>query len=463
MASLVEIPEGKSIKPFKVGRQENPAYCFEIEAETETPSDPWYNQIYQYLEKGEASFTNNNGILKEGIKAKSLIALRRLASHFVILGKMLYKKRHHGPLLLCINKEKASELMSEVHSGTCGPHMNARALMQIILRMGYYWISMENDCITFVRTCDKCQRFSNLNHIPPHDLYCMTTPWPFATWGIDVIGKIAPPGSNGHEFILVAIDYFTKWVEAKSYKVLTSQKVADFIKENIFCRYGIPNEIISDNGSHFEGDCDRLLAEFKVTRHKSSPYRPQTNGAVEAANKTIAKIIRKMAQRGRDWPEKLHTALWGYRTSIRTSTGETPFALTYGMEAMLPIELEIPSLRVLLENEVNEVQWLQSRHDELSLLDERRLKAMEHTRAYQGRMARAFDKKVKARDIREGDLVLKEKPPSKFNPLGKWEPTWIGPFVVQKIFSGGAMKLADLDGNPFLNPVNGSKLRRYFA
>ena len=78
-------------------------------------------------------------------------------------------------------------------------------------------------------------------------------------------------------------------------------------------------------------------------------------------------------------------------------------------------------------------------------------------------MARAFDKKVKSRDIREGDLVLKEKPPTRTNPLGKWEPTWIGPFVVQKIFFEGAMKLTDLDGNPFMNPVNGSKLRRYFA
>jgi hypothetical protein len=133
------------------------------------------------------------------------------------------------------------------------------------------------------------------------------------------------------------------------------------------------------------------------------------------------------------------------------------------MEAVLPIELEIPSLRVLLENEIHEIEWLRSRHDELALLDERRLKAMEHTRAYQRRMARAFDKKVKPRPIKKGDLVLKEKPPTRFNPLGKWEPTWIGPFIVQEIFSGGAMKLADLDGNPFMNPVNGSKLRRYYT
>jgi hypothetical protein len=291
----------------------------------------------------------------------------------------------------------------------------------------------------------------------------MSTPRPFATWGIDIIGKVTPAGSNGHSFVLVAVDYFTKWVEAASYRELDSKKVARFIKENIFCRYGVPNEIISDHGSHFEGATDRLLAEFRVTRHKSSPYRPQTNGAVEAANKNLKRIIQRMADKGRDWPEKLPLALWGYRTSVRTATGETPFVLTYGMEAVLPIELEIPSLRVMLENEVNEIDWIKSRYDELALLDERRLKAMEHTRAYQKRMARAFDRKVKARDIKEGDLVLKEKPPHTVSQLGKFAPQWIGPYVVKKIFSGGAMQLTDLDGNAFTHPVNGDKLRRYYV
>ena len=463
LASLVEIPAGKSIKPLRVGRRETPAFCFEVEVETESVDDPWYSQIYQYLKNGEASFKTEDGEYREGIKAKSLTALKRLASHYVLLGDMLYKKRYRGPLLRCISKQKAEELMDEVHGGTCGPHMNARALMQIILRMGYFWISMEADCIRYVRSCDKCQRYANINHLPPHELYCMTTPWPFATWGIDIIGKITPAGSNGHAFVLVAIDYFTKWVEAKSYKVLNSKKVAIFIKENIFCRYGLPGEIISDNGSHFDGECEELLAEFKITRHKSSPYRPMTNGAVEAANKTLENIIRKMAIRSRDWPAKLHLALWGYRTSVRTATGETPFALTYGMEAVLPAELEVPSLRVMLENHVHEIEWLQRRHDELALLDERRLKAIEHTRAYQNRMARSFNKKVKPRGIREGDLVVKVKPPTRDKPRGKWEPVWIGPYVVQKIFSGGAMQLADLDGNPFVHPVNGDKLRRYYA
>ena len=351
----------------------------------------------------------------------------------------------------------------QVHEGVCGPHMNGHMLAKKILRQGYYWTTLDMDCTKYVRECDRCQRHANLQHLPPRELYNMTTPWPFSTWGIDVIGKVHPIGTNGHCFILVAIDYFTKWVEAASYKVLNAKKVAMFIKNNLIYRYGVPHEIISDNGSHFEREADQVMKEFKITRHKSSPYRPQTNGAVEAANKTIETIIKKLTDVGKDWPDKLPLALWGYRTSVRTATGETPYSLAYGMEAVLPIELEVPSLRVLLENQVNEVDWLRSRYEELALLDERRLKAMEHNQAYQQRMARAFNKRIKPRDINVGDLVLQEHKPSIFNPLGKWGPKWVGPYIVRKILSGGAVILMDLDGNEFIKPVNLDRLKKYFA
>ena len=152
--------------------------------------------------------------------------------------------------------------------------------------------------------------------MPPMPLHTMTSPWPFSTWRIDIIGKIHPIATNGHEFILVAIDYFTKWVEAASYKVLNSKKVAQFIQTNIICRYGQPYEIISDNGQHFKGETKKLLQQFNIQHHKSSPYRPQTNGAVEAANKNIGKISKKSTKNYKDWHLQLPYVLWGYRTSI---------------------------------------------------------------------------------------------------------------------------------------------------
>ncbi|RVW19029.1 hypothetical protein CK203_095030 [Vitis vinifera] len=199
-----------------------------------------------------------------------------------------------------------------------GGHMLARKIM----RIGYFWLTMETDCCQFVQRCPKSQIHGDLIHVPSSELHALTSPWPFSIWGINIIEKISPKSSSGHEFILVAIDYFTKWVEAASYERLTSAGVASFIRSHIICRYGVPHELISDRG---------------------------TNEAVEAANKNIKRILRRMVETSRDWSEKLPFALWAYRTSFRTSTGATPYSLVYGMETVLPVEIEMSSLRVALK------------------------------------------------------------------------------------------------------------------
>ena len=130
--------------------------------------------------------------------------------------------------------------------------------------------------------------------------------------------------------------------------------MAKFLKKNIICQYGVPYELVSDNELHFEEEVTEVVNEYGIQRHKSSPYRPQTNGAVEAANKNLKDIISKMTESCKDWDDRIPYALWGYRTSIRTSTGATPYSLVYGMEAVLPVELEIPSLCITLESKVSE-------------------------------------------------------------------------------------------------------------
>jgi hypothetical protein len=299
-------------------------------------------------------------------------------------------------------------------------------------------------------------------HVPPSNLFGMASPWPFSVWGIDVIGMITPSASNGHRFILVAIDYFTKWVEAESYKTLTAVQVAQFIRKNIIYRYGVPQAFVSDNGSHFKGRVLDLFEEFNIQIHHSTTYRPQMNGAVEAANKNIETIIKKSAESARDWHEQLPLALWGYRTSIRTSTGATPFSLVYGMEAVLPIELEVPSLRIVTECGLPESEWLSGRFVELMLFDERRLRALYHVQGYQRRIARAFNKKVKYRNLVEGDMVTKEIRAPVFDVRGKFRPKRSGPFIIKAILSGGAAQLIDLDGNEFSTLVNLDQLKRYY-
>ena len=129
-----------------------------------------------------------------------------------------------------------------------------------------------------------------------------------------------------------------------------------------------------------------LCDDFKIEHHNSSPYRPQMNGAVEAANKNIKKIVQKMVVTYKDWHEMLPFALHGYRTSVRTSTGATPYSLVYDMEAVLPVEVEIPSMRVLMEAELLEAEWVQSRYDQLNLIEEKRMTALCHKQLSQKRI-----------------------------------------------------------------------------
>ncbi|PKI48715.1 hypothetical protein CRG98_030896 [Punica granatum] len=165
------------------------------------------------------------------------------------------------------------------------------------------------------------------------------------------------------------------------------------------------------------------------------------NGAVEAPNKNIKKIIEKMTVNYKDWHEILPYALLAYRTSIRTSTGATPYSLVYDTEAVLPIEVEIPSMRILAETELEEAEWAKRRYEQLNFIDEKRLKALCHRQCYQQRMA-----------------LLHVTPDSR----GKFSYKYDGPFVVRKVFSDGAVILSDMDGTENALPVNVDAIKKYY-
>ncbi|KAL9224714.1 hypothetical protein vseg_000724 [Gypsophila vaccaria] len=453
LSSLINIPSHMDSLSILVERRSEPAFVNAIDEEEEQ-NEPWFQTILDYK--------RNNTYPPNSDKRRKR-AIRLLASQFILDADLLLKKTPMGTLLTCVDYKKGQKIIAQVHDGECGPHMNARALCKQILRLGWYWTTMEADCAKYVKHCHNCQIFGNVKHVAPSPLYTLTSPWPFSTWGIDVIGKIHPIGAGGHCFILVAIDYFTKWVEAASFRTLGAKEVAKFIQNNIICRYGVPHELISDQGTHFRGEVEPLLIKYKIQHHKSSPYRPQTNGAVEAANKTIVTILEKMTENHRDWPNKIPLALWGYRTTIRTPTGMTPYFLTYGMEAVQLVEVEIPSLRIMMESQIPETEWLQERYEQLIMLDERRLNALSTVQMYQARIQRAFNKKVKTRNIKVGDLVLKSvRAPLPVDPRGKFKPNWAGPYIVKEIYSGGAVKITDLDGQEFSLPTNLDQLKRYY-
>jgi hypothetical protein len=173
-------------------------------------------------------------------------------------------------------------------------------------------------------------------------------PWPFRGWGMDMIGKINPPSSKGHQFILAITDYFTKWVEAVPMKSVTSRDVINFVKEHVIHKFGIPQTITTDGGSVFISDeFKKFIADMGIKLIKSSPYYAQANGQAEASNQSLIKLIkRKIDEYPRSWYEVLLEALWAYRVSYHGATRTSPYHLVYGQEAVLPWEIMAGSRRI---------------------------------------------------------------------------------------------------------------------
>ena len=124
----------------------------------------------------------------------------------------------------CIEGEEAKYVLEEVHGGVCGDHMGAKSLVRKIMRTGYFWPTMQQDAAEFVKKCDSCQRYRNVQRVPGEQMTTISSPWPFVQWGIDIMGPL-PQGKRQMKFLLVAIDYFTKWVEAEAFTTITETKV----------------------------------------------------------------------------------------------------------------------------------------------------------------------------------------------------------------------------------------------
>ena len=209
------------------------------------------------------------------------------------------------------------------------------------------------DCLQVARSCHNCQVHGDFKHRPLVPLHATIPSWPFDAWGIDVIGPIDPPSSMGHRFILAATDYFSKWVEAVPLREVKSDNVINFLEGNIIYCFGIPHRITSDNGKAFKSNkMYRFTKKYKSKWNYCTGYCPQANGAIEAFNKTLGKILKKMVTRNRrDWHDRLFESLWAYRVTVRTPMQATPFSLVYGSEAVLPLEVQLPSLRVAIQDE----------------------------------------------------------------------------------------------------------------
>ncbi|KAM1651512.1 hypothetical protein ACFX13_004283 [Malus domestica] len=181
--------------------------------------------------------------------------------------------------------------------------------------------------------------------MPSIPLNPVVKPWPFRGWAMDFVGQIHLASSKGHTFIIVATDYFTKWVETSAVKNITSTTVKKFIETKILHRFRVPEVIVTNRGPSFIAkEVEEFADKFKIKMVQSSPYYPQSNGQTKASNKILVSIIKRtVAENPEKWHERLGEAFWAYRTSKKTTTGTTPYALTFGQDDVIPMEINVSS------------------------------------------------------------------------------------------------------------------------
>ncbi|KAK3022624.1 hypothetical protein RJ639_045775 [Escallonia herrerae] len=202
----------------------------------------WMDRIIKYLSTGE--------LPSERHEARNL---RIKTARYALVEGTLYKKSFSLPYLRCLRPSESLYALQEVHEGICGQHLGGRTLAQKILRQGYYWPTMQKDAIEFTRRCDQCQKFAPLSHTPVAPLTSIVSPIPFAVWGMDLLGPF-PMASGQRLFVIVTIDYFTKWTEAESLAAITSAKCEDFFWKNIVCCFGVPRALVVDNDKQFDNN-----------------------------------------------------------------------------------------------------------------------------------------------------------------------------------------------------------------
>ncbi|KAL0453525.1 UNVERIFIED_CONTAM: hypothetical protein Slati_1330600 [Sesamum latifolium] len=296
----------------------------------------WKDAIEAYLTMGSLP-----------LDKKKARAVRIRAARFTMIAGDLYKRGFSQPYLKCLDPERAKYVLREVHEGSCGNRSGGRSLAGKILCQGYFWPSMQRDALDMVRRCRKCQEHVNIMHVPAAPMQPIPNPCPFDQWGMDLVGKL-PRATGQREYLMVAVDYFSKWVEAEPLSKISEKEVIKFVWRNIICHFGIPRAFVTDNGTQFQGkEFKRWCLELKIKHHFTSIGTPHSNGQTEVTNRTILHHLKARLDEAKgNWIDELPGVLWAYRTTARKSTGESPFNLIYGTEAVIPAEIGEETLRI---------------------------------------------------------------------------------------------------------------------
>ena len=403
----------------------------------------YYYQLVRYLAQGV--------LPKEGDEWRRT-CLKKSKTNFEYDGEngVLYKisPRDKNYRRIVIPSNRVREVLLLSHDHPLSGHQGTERTYEQI-KQTYWWPKMKQDTQAHIRTCERCQKRN-----PQKDKIgrnpSKTPDYPFQHIGIDIMGPL-PRTMTGKRYIVVAIDWLTKWPEAQAIESADAQTIAVFIHEHIICQHGPPQQITSDRGTEF---CNDLITElnrtYRMQHIKTTAYHPQGNGLTERMNQTIKNTLSKLIDTYDNWDHWLSSALFAIRTAPQKTTTFSPFELVYGR---LP-NRGVPSQDMRQSHE--ERIWEIVMHD-IDRLNRIRKKARNFIQKVQDRN----DHKAPTQEqIKIGDQVLSYRNIVESSWSLKLEPKWEGPFYVQKI-KGTSIWLRRIDGTILPAPIHRSKIKKY--
>ncbi|GJY31388.1 reverse transcriptase domain-containing protein, partial [Tanacetum coccineum] len=359
-------------------------------------STPWFADY--------ANYHAGNFIIK-GMSTQQKRKFFKDVKHYFWDDPYLFRTCADQIIRRCVHGQEALEILKACHEGPTGGHHSANLTARKVFDAGFFWPTIYRDAHTMIKSCDTCQRqgkISQRDEMPQNAIQVCEI---FDVWGIDFMGPF--PSSRGNKYILIVVDYLSKWVEAKALPENDARVVVKFLK-SLFARFETPRAIISDRRTHFCNDqFAKVMSKYGVTHRLATAYHPQTSGQVEVSNRGLKRILERTVGENRaSWSDKLDEALWAFRTAFKTPIGCTPYKLVYGKSCHLPIELEHKAYWALKHANFDLKTAGDHRKLQLNELNELRDQAYENSLIYKERTKKLHDSKIKNRIFNVGDRVL---------------------------------------------------------